>query len=122
MTKEDLITAFTMKVNGYKTEEISKHLGVSSASLNKSLHNVISNKNPNYSVYPKLNEYMLVNGYTATDMSELVGENVRTFADFLKGRTKSYELIVKVIKLTGFTFEEIFMLEREECNDSVQMQ
>lgn len=56
---------------------------------------------------------MLVNGYTATDMSKLLGENTSTFADFLKGKTKSYELIVKVIKLTGFTFEEIFMIDKE---------
>ena len=113
MTKENLITAFTMKVNGYKTEAIAKQLGVEAAALNKALHNVISNKNPSYSVYPKLNEYMLVNGYTATDMSELLSENVSTFADFLKGKTKSYNLIVKVIKLTGFTFEEIFMIDKE---------
>ena len=44
MKKEDLITAFTMKVNGYKTEAISKQLGIEAATLNKALHNVISKK------------------------------------------------------------------------------
>lgn len=120
MTKEDLIKAFTMKANGYKTETIAEALGVTAGALNTALHNVITSKNTKQSVYPKLNEYMLVNGYTSTDMSKLLGENVRTFADFLKGKTKSYEMIVKVIKLTGFTFEEIFMSDKESVKQRIE--
>lgn len=113
MTKQDLIKAFTMKVNGYKTEIIADEIGVTAGCLSKALHSVITNKNTKQSVYPKLNEFMLVNGYNATEMSELLQVNNSTFADFIKGRTKPYDLIVKVIKLTGFTFEEIFLFENE---------
>lgn len=117
MTNQDLIKAFTMKVNGYKTETIASEMGVSKAAIFAALHNVISNKTSNQSVYPKLNEFMLVNGYNATKMSEMLGIKNSTFADFLKGKTKPYDVIVKVIKLTGLTFEEIFLLESEVQED-----
>ncbi len=113
MTNEDLIKAFTMKVNGYKSEVIAKEFNVTVTTLNNILRNVISSKNPAPSIYPKLNEYMLVNGYTPSDMSRLLGIQNNSFADFIKGRTKPFDTIVKVIGFTGLTFEEIFMGEIE---------
>lgn len=113
MTNEDLIKAFTMKVNGYKSEAIAKEFNIPVTTLNNILHNVISSKNSAPSIYPKLNEYMLVNGYNPTSLSSALGINNNTFAEFIKGRTKPFEIIVKVLNFTGLTFEEIFMGETQ---------
>ena len=84
------------------------------------LHNVISNKNPKHSVYPALNEFMLTKGITAVEFSKALGVPNNTLASFLKGRTKSYDLIIKVLNYTGLTFEQIFkddLIKSEDKGD-----
>ena len=113
MTKEQLIEAFTMKVCGYKTTDIAKHLGVNAQTLQTALQRVITSKVVCPSVYPKVNEFMVKKGYSTEDMSDLLEVSYSTCIDFLKGRTKAYEMIVKLLKVTGLTFEEIFLCESE---------
>ena len=120
MKDADLIKAFTLKVKGYKTEQVAKEIGVTPTYLNMVLHNVISNKNPKNSVYPALNEFMLTKGITAVEFSKALGVPNNTLASFLKGRTKSYDLIIKVLKYTGLTFEQIFkddLIKSEDKGD-----
>lgn len=113
MTKEQLIKAFTMKVCGYKTTDIAKHFGITATNLQAALQRVITSKCVCPSIYPKVNEFMIEKGYLVEDMSSLMEVPYSTCVEFLKGRTKSYEMIVKLLKITGLTFEEVFLNESE---------
>lgn len=116
MNREQLIEAFTMKVCGYKTTDIAKYFGVKPSTLQSALQRVITGKVLCPSIYPKVNEFMLEKGYAISDMSDRMEIPNSTCRDFLIGKTKSYEMIVKLLKITGLTFEEIFLSETVEVS------
>lgn len=117
MTREQVIEAFTMRVDGFTYQEIANKFGISRECVQQKLRreingNKASSKN---CIYPGLVNWMRGKGFSAFELNAKAGicKNIQAFYNRLYGRT-GWEMdeIKKILAFTGLTFDEAFATEK----------
>ena len=115
MTRDDLITAFTMKVDGCSYAEIGEKYGVSRQRIEQLLKSSLGTDRHifKYTHYKNLIQWLNYNGMSPTNFArcihiapELLRKQLRTGAPFTQKQ------IIAICKYTGLTFEQL--IEGEE--------
>lgn len=91
MTKEELIKAFEMKVDGYSYEKIGETLGYTRQSVNCELHKVLSNRpiSTEKSVFPNLTREIKSRYKTLIKFCEVENLDYRHMNGVLRGEVKA---------------------------------
>lgn len=113
MNREDVITMFQMRVDGFSMEEIGKHFGVTRERARQVLETALRNHDRGRAkcVYKGLKNWMLTTGTTAY--------KIRSDLRLWKGVTPLYKRLAgecvfgipeikAILAYTGLTFEEAF--------------
>lgn len=114
MTREDIITASTMRLNGATFEEIGNHFGVSKQYIHQQLgsdgkHNI--NKHIPTSIYPGIANYFKSTRTNHTSMIEACPSfsHASILSAKLHGKRPLWlDEIREILAYTGLTFEEAF--------------
>lgn len=111
MTRDERIKAFTMRIDGYSWEDISKAVGYESATVFGDLTRCIRKKRrPVSIVYPAIREicYQRFDG-SITKMAYALGMSDSTLRDQLNGTCQpSGRTIRNILSAFDMTFEEAF--------------
>lgn len=113
MTREDTITMFKMRIDGYSMEEIGKHFGVCRERVRQILDAVVKSdcRGMAKCIYKGLREWMLTTGTSGYKIRRDIGKwnSVTLLYKRLAGE-KQFDLaeIKAILAYTGLTFEEAF--------------
>ena len=91
MTREEVLTAFEMKYNGFTYDEIGEHLNYTGANIHRELHRVLSNKpiSTDGSLYPNLTKEIKLRYKSVRNFCKEKGVNYPHLANILRGITKA---------------------------------
>jgi transposase len=120
MTKrERALKMFEMRLDGLSYEEIGKKVGLS----RQRVHQIICvsetkrTSNLDYVIYPGLKKWMKENSINATALQRMMYQTSNTCRakQKLSGEVKfNIHDIKKIIKVSGLTFEELFLTNEEQ--------
>ena len=114
MTREEKIEAFSMRLDGYTFQEIGERFGVSKTAVQQILQRAVSSNGTVHSkwVYPNLRDWIIEQGLSLSQMSQMFGLSVNSISTYLLGKMDPpYSFIKAVLKVSGMSFEEAFYRE-----------
>jgi transcriptional regulator with XRE-family HTH domain len=117
MTREEIIKAFVMRVDGFTFEQIGQEYGVSKQSIQQALNNVVngSRRVSRYTHYRNLIIWLEENGISATRFAKQSGITPYILRGKLKeGRSFTQKEIIRICKNTGLSFEQLVEGEYED--------
>jgi transcriptional regulator with XRE-family HTH domain len=108
MTKQELVKAFEMKVDGFTYEEIGNHYGLSKQRIEQLLKSILVRK-VTESKYPNLSLWIFERYKSYHAFCSSCGFTEVTFRQVMKGqKSPNMTTIKKLIEVTGMSFEELF--------------
>ena len=111
MTNAEKIDAFDMRLNGSTWREIGDKHNITGEAVRKVLERAMRHKNRKYRsiAYPNVGMWMKENNMSLKRLSEKVGVSYCTIRYIINGKGfASKEVINKLLKVTGMTFEQFF--------------
>lgn len=111
MTKEQILGACSMRLDGHTLQEIADKYGVSAQYISTIVPR--SFKTGVRCIYPALKAWMGQKGYSAERIAKFCDVHRNTVYGWLNGKhTIDKPCIDKILQLTGMTYEEAFREER----------
>ena len=122
MTKNEIIEAFAMRLEGYSYREIADKYGVSSERIRQIVgYGAKGRKVGNAKcIYPNLTKWVIENGDSFNHINKETGicSSSTGFYQKLKGTSRLTICdIKKILEYTGMTFEEAFGVVREDFDE-----
>lgn len=122
MTKQEVVTMFAMRLDGYTLQEIGEHFGVTRERIRQILESSVKSPKANgcKCIYPGLRTWFITSGTSAYRMHKEVGigKGVTPLYNRLSGEKQfTLQEIKKLLAYTGLTFEEAFGEEDEKSDE-----
>lgn len=115
MTKEELIDACSMRINGHTLQEIADKYHMSKQGMQQSLIHAMRSRPRDKYVFPRIAHWMSSSGETQHSISQKTGINQTTISTYLSGKSSpSMRFISEILKISGMTFEEAFFKEEDD--------
>lgn len=110
MTREEKITAFTMRLDGYTCREIGERMGCTGENVSDSLRRVLNRRRPfARCIYPEITRWMRESGTTAVRLAEAVHYSPDTVYAYLGGYSRPSEAFEECLEqVTGIGKEILF--------------
>lgn len=117
MTREQLIEAFTMKIDGYSYQFIADKFGCTKQNIQDVFMRYIKNNNFKCA-YPAIKKWMIENNVSLSEMYVLLGHNASNNTQYVRKKLSGKqnfngEEIDKLIYITGIPYEQLFKKEYE---------
>ena len=120
MTREEMIDAFTMRLDGYTLQEIGDKYGLTRERIRQMFASIttksgISRKSYKNYIYPNISDWMIDNNVKQSDLSKKLGCAQVTISSYLTGkREPTFSFINLMLELTKMPYEVVFSKERME--------
>ena len=118
MTKEEILSAVSMRIDGYTWRSIAKELHYTDCTIRNSIKRMIDNpkRQPGgrfmYVIYPNVRNWMRDEGVSCTKISKGIFYTDTAVRDQLSGRSRINPILIrKIMKMSGMTYEEVISLE-----------
>lgn len=128
-TREMLVRACTMRIDGHTFEEIAQELGVSKQYVHRALQKCVVNEPyapvgipARYKniVYPYITEYLHKRRMTVKELSIQADLDTRMLRDSLAGRRKvDGEMVIALLKATGIAPENLLKTEKAPSETAI---
>lgn len=123
MTKEEILSAVSMRIDGYTWRSIAKELHYTDCTIRNSIKRMIDNpkRQPGgrfmYVIYPNVRNWMRDEGVSCTKISKGIFYTDTAVRDQLSGRSRINPILIrKIMKMSGMTYEEVISLEGRESD------
>ena len=120
MTREEMIDAFTMRLDGCTLQEIGDKYGLTRERIRQMFASIttksrISRKSYKNYIYPNISDWMIDNNVKQSDLSKKLGCAQVTISSYLTGKNPpSFAFINLMLELTKMPYEVVFSKERME--------
>ena len=118
MTKEEILSAVSMRIDGYTWRSIARELHYTDCTIRNSIKRMIDNpkRQPGgrfmYVIYPNVRSWMRDEGVSCTKISKGIFYTDTAVRDQLSGRSRINPILIrKIRKMSGMTYEEVISLE-----------
>ena len=118
MTREEIIDAFTMRLDGYTLQEIGDKYGLTRERIRQMFASIttksgISRKSYKNYIYPNISDWMIDNNVKQSDLSKKLGCAQNTISSYLTGkREPTFSFINLILELTKMPYEVAFSKKR----------
>ena len=123
MTKEEILSAVSMRIDGYTWRSIARELHYTDCTIRNSIKRMIDNpkRQPGgrfmYVIYPNVRNWMRDEGVSCTKISKGIFYTDTAVRDQLSGRSRINPILIrKIMKMSGMTYEEVISLEGRESD------
>ena len=123
MTKEEILSAVSMRIDGYTWRSLARELHYTDCTIRNSIKRMIDNpKRPPggrfmYVIYPNVRNWMRDEGVSCTKISKGIFYTDTAVRDQLSGRSRINPILIrKIMKMSGMTYEEVISLEGRESD------
>ena len=118
MTKEEILSAVSMRIDGYTWKSIARELHYTDCTIRNSIKRMIDNPKRQaggrfmYVIYPNVRNWMRDEGVSCTKISKGIFYTDTAVRDQLSGRSRINPILIrKIMKMSGMTYEEVISLE-----------
>lgn len=115
MTRQNIITAFEMKMDGYTYQQIGERFGVTKQWVQQTFQTILNRQcKPFVCVYPHLENWMLDHGYSPHRLYlEMTGNDLPSSSSVMKlklsgKREFNMSEMIKLVSLTDMPLELLF--------------
>ena len=109
MTKEQIVSMFSDRLDGLTYEEIGQKHGITKQRVHQLLTSEKKERKIMKSVYKRLNAWMRINNVSGTEFGQMIGISAPLVHKYLKGFDGMPKRVIdKILKETGMTYEECF--------------
>ena len=118
MTREEMIDAFTMRLDGYTLQEIGDKYGLTRERIRQMFASIttksgIPRKSYKNYIYPNISDWMIDNNVKQSDLSKKLGCAQVTISSYLTGKNPpSFAFINLMLELTKMPYEVAFSKKR----------
>lgn len=123
MTKEEILSAVSMRIDGYTWRSIARELHYTDCTIRNSIKRMIDNPKRQaggrfmYVIYPNVRNWMRDEGVSCTKISKGIFYTDTAVRDQLSGRSRINPILIrKIMKMSGMTYEEVISLEGRESD------
>ena len=113
MTKEQLLGAFEMRINGFSYAEIGEKYNLSKQRVEANLKGVIK-QSKIIAKRELVADFLNENGMTITDLAKRCDCSRQTMNAYLKGKDVSTDLLSKIHEITGLSYDKLMEISDEE--------
>ena len=118
MTKEEILSAVSMRIDGYTWKSIANQLHYSDVTVRESISKLIQSPRKTaggkfmYVIFPNVRSWMRDEGVSCHKISCETHYCEASIRDQLSGRSKMNPIVVKkIMQMSGMTYDEVISLE-----------
>lgn len=118
MTRQDIISAFEMKMDGYTYQNIADKYGVTKQYIQQTFSSIVNRcTKPFVCVYPHISDWMFGAGITPFRLANILSDSEVTSPNSIKlklagKRDFTMQEMIKLVTLTHLPLEVLFESER----------